>query len=139
MTQETVYIAKDGRRFGGADAYDACVKYERELQRVEQGKVDFAKFVRFFDWNGKELTYEQARDNLFSIYYVAYLRPITEDILRTMLEEVSWELAEVIEYNETGWYYSKGDDEWKPWSNYAKEFCDAKAALDVARATIEEE
>lgn len=138
MTQETTYVAKDGRRFYGAGAYDACVKYERELQRAEQGRVDLAKFVRFFDWNGKELTYEQARDNLFSIYYVAYLQPITEDILWTMLEEVSWEIADALRYGETGWYFSNGTDNWKPWSDYAKEFCDAKAALDVARATIEE-
>lgn len=138
MTQETTYVAKDGRRFYGAGAYDACVKYERELQRAEQGRADLAKFVRFFDWNGKELTYEQACDNLFSIYYVAYLQPITENIFWTMLQTISWEMEDALRYGGTGWYFSDGDDEWKPWSTYVKEFCDVKAALDVARATIEE-
>ena len=98
MTQETTYVAKDGRRFYGAGAYDACVKYERELQRVEQGRVDLAKFVRFFDWDGRELTYEQACDDPFCIYYIAYLQPVTENILWTMLEEVSWEVADAIRY-----------------------------------------
>lgn len=139
MTQETIYVAKDGRRFFGANAYNDCANYEGQLQKVEQGRADLAKFVRFFDWNGKELTYEQARDNTYAIYYAAYLRPIFEDTFWTMLQEVSWDLADTITYNETGWYYSNGTDSWKPWSTYAKEFCDAKAALDVARATIENE
>lgn len=121
MKRETVYIADDGTRFEGLNAYFKCRQYEIELE--EERFLLLQEYIRFYDYNAQPLKYSLVNAG-HAPYYSQVLRIPDEDdegyeiwaeVVPSGLDE------EICNYGE-GWYVTTDEHNYDNWSNLLDEF-----------------
>ena len=121
MRKETVYIADDGTRFEGANAYFKCQQYEIELE--EERFLLLREYIRFYDYKAEPLKYSLVNSGR-TPYYSLVLRIPDEDdegydiwaeVVPSSLDE------EICNYGE-GWYVTTDEHNYDNWSNLVDEF-----------------
>ena len=122
MRRETVYIAEDGTRFEGANAYFKCQQYETEM--AEDKFQPLREYIRFYDYKAEPLKYSLVHSGNHTPYYSQVLRiPDDEDEVYGLWADVVPGTLdeEICNYGE-GWYVTTDECNYDNWSNLLDEF-----------------
>ena len=135
MRTEKIYIADDGTRFEGVNAYARCIEYEHNKALDEC--VELRDYIRFYSWRGVELNAKSVSKNIYSVYFVKVLaipdEEENEKVYKAWDNTISCELDYIIKAcgDGLGWYYSNGDDDWRYWDDTVKEYEERKAKIET--------
>ena len=127
MKIEQIYIADDGTRFEGLNAYIECRKYE--LLRQSEKFAPLSSYIEFFDWNGAPINYGLMEDGCYA--YFALVKDIPDegtDVCEMWRRVVPTNLDCQI-YDDLGWYVARGDDQWYAWTDIVSEFAEKEEII----------
>jgi hypothetical protein len=128
MRTEKIYIADDGKRFEGYNAYAECRKYE--LAKSNEKYAPLAPYIEFFDWAGKPICYGHMEEGCYAYY--AHVKDIPDEGTpayemwgRIVPENLDCQICD-----DLGWYVSNGDDRWYAWVDMVSEFAEKEKIIN---------